>query len=366
MAAKSGRARVNAALVIGRKERDTLHWLMCRRLLVLGQDPPGLARKEGVGTDELAAEFGEDLRLMEDLGWEPERDVETVELTMPADSLGKTLKRLRRDARRAPCEERHELEAGDSAPERWERFRQAVDTCEELLDVLDSPNRDKDEEPRETACPLATSASELSPYTPVVDGLILEAVDRAECHEGAEEVWVFVVAEHLGFEPTPKTVAALHPQLEDLQRAGSLSRSQAMGRECWGLTATGQEALGKLRDEESIGELPESPQHRAWRHARVEAAVRIEEFKRDMAELWEETERLLIQSTPALSAEWFALCERFRLGGWRLGSAIHCLNEWVEPEDDRPDVDENPGPAPGRRTVAAWNGPKSSEPGGQA
>ncbi|HMJ73332.1 MAG TPA: hypothetical protein VK471_08235 [Solirubrobacterales bacterium] len=251
---------------------------------------------------------------MEDLGWEAERDIETVELTMPGDSLARTLKRLRRDARRAPCEERHELEAKDSDCERWERFRQAV--------------------------------------------------DRAECHEGAEEVWVFIVAEHLGFEPTPKTVAALHPQLEDLRRAGLLSRNEAQGRERWGLTTAGQEELGKRREAGEIGELAESPQHRVWRHARVEAAVRIEEFKREVAELWEETDRLLSQRELVLSTRWFDLSERFRRATWRLGST-HCIDEWVEPEDDEPDVDENPGPAPGRRTVAAWDG-LDSEPGGPA
>lgn len=357
---------MTAALIVGRKDRDTLHWLMCRRLFVLGQDPPGLARKEGVGTDELAAEFGEDLRLMDDLGWEAERDVETVELTMPADSLGRTLKRLRRDARRAPCEERHELEAKDSDSERWERFRQAVDVCEELLDLLDSPHREAVEQPDSTTCLLATAAQELKPYAPVSDGLILEAVDRAECHDGTEEVWVFVVAEHLGFEPTPKTVAALHPQLEDLRRADLLSRSEAQGRERWGLTTAGQEELGKRREAGETGELAESPQHRVWRHARIEAAVRIEEFKREVAELWEETDRLLSQRELVLSERWFDLSERFRQATWRLGSATHCIDEWVEPDDDEPDVDENPGSAPGRRAVAAWGDPHSHEPGGPA
>jgi hypothetical protein len=195
----------------------------------------------------------------------------------------------------------------------------------------------------------------------------LEAIDRAECHERAEAVWVFVVAEHLGFEPTPKTVAALQPQLEDLQRAkGSLSRSETHGRECWSLTAAGQEEVGKLCEEEAIGELPESPQHRIWRHARIEAAVRIEEFKREIGDLWEETDHLLTKWDPPRSAKWFELGERFGRAAWRLGSATHCLNEWVEPEDDEPDVDENPGSAPGRRAVAAWDDPHSSEPGDQA
>lgn len=68
---------MTTTVAIGRKERDTLHWLMARRLFILGQDPPALARIEGVGLDELGEEFSEDLRLMMDVGFEVEDDRET-------------------------------------------------------------------------------------------------------------------------------------------------------------------------------------------------------------------------------------------------------------------------------------------------
>jgi hypothetical protein len=346
---------VSFTIKIGQNERDTLHWLMCRRLFILGQDPPGLARKEGVGTDELAEEFGEDLRLMDDLGWEVEGERGPIALTMPADSLARTLKRLRRDARRAPCEERHELEAKDSDPERWERFRQAVDTCEELLDLLDSPHREEDEEPGSAACPLATAAQDLKPYTPVTDGLVLAALERAELHEREDEVLTYVLSEHLGFEPIPSTNRLLFPRLEGLRRAGLLTTAERRGEPFWSLTSVGRERLANDREAGDGGELPESPQHRAWRHARVKAAVRIEEFRRAQVEAAEEADRLINQYRPAMSAEWFELSERLRWAAWRLASAIYCLNEWVEPDDDSPDVDENPGPSPGRRTTSAWD-----------
>lgn len=50
-----------ATVTIGPKERGSLHWLMVRRLFILGQDPPELARVEGVGLDQLAVELGSDL-----------------------------------------------------------------------------------------------------------------------------------------------------------------------------------------------------------------------------------------------------------------------------------------------------------------
>lgn len=229
--------------------------------------------------------------------------------------------------------------------------------------TVGSPHRADGQPP---VCPLATADLALKPYTPVTDVLIVEAIDRAECHERTQAVPVLVIAEHLGFEATPEAAAALHPRLEDLRHAGSLTQSEVGGQQCWSLADLGQKEIAKRREEGTVYELPESPQHRTWRRARVEAAVRVEEFKLEMGDLWEETDRLLSRRAPVSSHDWIDLGERLGKAAWRLGSAIHCMNEWVEPDDDEPDVDENPGPAPGRRTIAAWGSPDSSEPGGQA
>ena len=355
---------MTATLRIGPKERDTLHWLMCRRLFILGQDPPGLACKEGVSTDDLAEEFGEDLRLMEDLGWEVESDSAAVDLTMPAESLARALKRLRRDARRAPQEEPHELEPKGSDPDRWKRFRQAVDVCEELLDLLDSPHRRGDRGPVSAPCPLAGAEEELKPYAPVPDGLIMAAIARGECHERSPEVWVCVVAEHLGCKPTAKTAAALHPRLEDLRRDGWLNRSEKQDREYWSLTGAGRDELTKRREEGAVGKLPESPQHRAWRKARMGAALRIDGFKSAVGDALEAADGVLTRYGEPASAVWFSLAERLSAAAWRLGSADHCLYEWMEPEDGEADVDERPGPAPGRRTTSAWDQNDTRELGG--
>lgn len=126
-----------AALTIGPRERDVLHALVCRRLFVLGEDPPALARAAGIAVDQLPDEFAEDLRLMEDLGWDAEDARGAVELTMPEADLARTIRRLRRDARRAPSEGRRDREPEETEDERWERFRVAVEVCEELLGLLD-------------------------------------------------------------------------------------------------------------------------------------------------------------------------------------------------------------------------------------
>jgi hypothetical protein len=95
---------LTATLTISARERDTLHGLMFRRLLILAERTSELAKAEGSTVEEVCERFGDDLRLMEEIGWVFEADQESIELAMPHERLAETLKRLRRDARRAPCE----------------------------------------------------------------------------------------------------------------------------------------------------------------------------------------------------------------------------------------------------------------------
>jgi hypothetical protein len=143
---------MTATVTIGPRERDALHGLMLHRLFILGERPLELAGVEGVTVEQLGEEFGEDLRLMEDLGWTFESDRKLIDLTMPPGGLAKTVKRLRRDARRAPSEKRHEREPEETDEERWDRFRRAVDACEEVLDLLDSRSRDEGAQPSAAGC----------------------------------------------------------------------------------------------------------------------------------------------------------------------------------------------------------------------
>jgi hypothetical protein len=216
-----------ATLTIGPRERDVLHALMCRRLFILGQDPPGLARAEGIGTDQSADEFAEDLRLMEDIGWEPEEARGAVELIMSEADLARTIRRLRRDARRAPSEPRREQEPGETDEERWERFRAAVDVCEELLELLDSPSPATAD--GAASCHKPAGDEDLRPYTRPSGALVLAAVERAQRHRRGAEVQAPLVAEHLGFAPTPNTVRQLCPLFENLRRDGGWRADRSPG-----------------------------------------------------------------------------------------------------------------------------------------
>jgi hypothetical protein len=199
------------------------------------------------------------------------------------------------------------------------------------------------------------AGQELGPYTEVADSLILAAVERAVLHEQEDEVLTSELTEHLGFKPEPATNRLLWPRLEGLRRAGLLTTVERRSEPFWSLTDVGRERLASAREAGEVDELPESSQHRAWRHARVKAAVRIEGFESDLLHAAEEAYHLIYQPGSPTSEEWFELSERLRLACWRVASATYCLTEWVEPDDEFPDEDENPGPRPGRRAAWAWD-----------
>jgi hypothetical protein len=199
------------------------------------------------------------------------------------------------------------------------------------------------------------AGQELGPYTEVEDTLIFAAVERAVLHEQEDEVLTSELTEHLGFKPEPDTNRLLWPRLEGLRRAGLLTTTERRGEPFWSLTDVGRERLASAREAGEVGDLPESPQHRAWRRARTKAAVRVEGFRSDMYDVLQEAGDLIGQYRPLMSRECFELSEHLRLASWRFASATYCLAEWLEPEDDRSDVDENPGPRPGRRATWAWD-----------
>jgi hypothetical protein len=125
-------------LMIGANERNILHRLMLNRLFVLGERPDELARMQGISTLELGREFGEDLELMRDLGWLCGGDLgQSVALHRPPEPLAKALRRLGEDARPASEELRVELDSTETAEERRDWFQLAVNTCNELLGMVE-------------------------------------------------------------------------------------------------------------------------------------------------------------------------------------------------------------------------------------
>jgi len=342
---------------IDRRQREGIYELIRNHLGSVGDLWNALEQAEDFAkAEQLGREFAEDFRLLADVGWAESERRRRFELTMPPHDLTELLRRLRDEAAALLAE-------SDDSPddaETNERLHCGHAACEELLARIESPAAE-DEEENLPLAPISgvsaerTRSHELTAYAPVTDGFILAALERAELHEQGEAVLTDVLTEHLGFEAVPSNNRHLWPRYEKLRCAGLLTMTEPRGEPLWSLTAVGRERLAGERDAGEIGELPEAPQHRAWRHARVEAAVRIEGFKEELTQAVEAAETLINQYRPVMSAQWLELSERLRFASWRFASATYCLTEWPEPEDADPDPDEHPGPRPGRRAIEAWN-----------
>jgi hypothetical protein len=193
------------------------------------------------------------------------------------------------------------------------------------------------------------AACELGRYRPVSELQVLAAVERARRH--GDRVDHHDVAEHLGFERGGATTRSLRPQLEALRDDGSLATERYQQTELWTLTPRGRGRLGAARRRGALDPLPESPQHRTWRHAREEAAIRLEGICGAVLTALQEADEVMGggESRPGDSTRHFEVGERLEREFWRLGVAIHCLREWPEPDDGKRDLDSG-GPI-GRRNV---------------
>ncbi len=161
------------------------------------------------------------------------------------------------------------------------------------------------------------------------DDLVLAAVERAERHRErqGEGVMMSDIAEHLGFVHGSWTTRRLRPQIEVFIAAGLLVRSRRHGVVVWALTSSGRRRIEQAGG--AVG-LPESPQHREWRHARALAAERIDGVCERASGVLEEAMDAL-DSEGVRSDAWFALAERLQSACWQFGSVTYCLSEWPEP-----------------------------------
>jgi hypothetical protein len=117
------------------------------------------------------------------------------------------------------------------------------------------------------------------------------------------------------------------------------------------LTSAGRRLQAKARKSGMVV-LPESPQHRRWRQSRALAGERIDGSRQSLSATLDEA-RALLDAAEVPSDEWFTLAPRLERECWRLASAIYCLREWPEPDDDHADVDD--GEFRGRRNAWQWD-----------
>ncbi len=230
------------------------------------------------------------------------------------------------------------------------------------------------------------SSPDPDPHAPIErppsGALVLAAAARAELHrvearggararvrEAIPGATLPSIAAHLGLSVRSAAAGELRAVLARLACAGSLARGRRHGVEVWTLTEAGRERLRRAG-----ARLPESPQHRTWRTARMLAARELERFASELRGDLEAAEAMLRAERTLHSDAWLELGERLRVGARRIGSALHCLHEWPEPDDGRADVDERrePGDAAleegrrrrlqarrsGRRNVRLWRDPR--------
>jgi hypothetical protein len=192
--------------------------------------------------------------------------------------------------------------------------------------------------------------ADLRPFEPVSDVQILAAIYRAEVHDKHDHASRSDVAAHLGFVHNSWTTRRLRPQLDALRSTGSVRDVRRYGLDLLALTDAGRRALAQAR---STGEvvLPESPQHRRWRHSRTLAGERIDGFRQALRASLAEAGALL-DAAHAPSTNWVEFASRLSRDCKRLGSATYCLFEWPEPDDERADVDDE---IKGRRNVWDWD-----------
>jgi hypothetical protein len=191
--------------------------------------------------------------------------------------------------------------------------------------------------------------ADLARVRPVSDAQILAAIDRAEVHDEQDDASRADIAAHLGFAHNSWTTKQLRPQIDALKAAGRIRDVRRNGLDLLALTDAGRRTLENAQSTGAVV-LPESPQHRKWRHSRTMAGHRIDGFREALRTSMTEVGALLdAEQTP--SDTWFEFGKRLSAECRRLGSATYCLFEWAEPDEARADVDD----VLGRRSVGGWD-----------
>lgn len=128
----------NTTCMIDGDQRDGLYELVRNHLGAVGDLWIALEINGDSATAErLGLEFGEDFRLLEDIGWNGRDGRKAFELTMPAEDLMELLQRLHGEAERVLLESVNERESREEDAATNELFRLGFDACEELLADLD-------------------------------------------------------------------------------------------------------------------------------------------------------------------------------------------------------------------------------------
>jgi hypothetical protein len=123
---------------INRDQRDGIYELVRNHLGGIGDVWIALEENKDFATAErLGLEFGEDFRLLADIGWRPDENRVDFELTMPRHDLTEVPRRLHDEAKKLLVESPSERQSRKEDAESDQRFQTGLDACEEVLIELD-------------------------------------------------------------------------------------------------------------------------------------------------------------------------------------------------------------------------------------
>jgi hypothetical protein len=123
---------------IDRAKRDGIYELIRNHLGAIGDVWIALEQSEDYPVAErLAREFGEDFRLLEDLGWRPREDRDAFELTMATYYLTEVLRRLHGEAQEVLSGSEAERRSQEEDAATDARLQAGLDACETIVAALD-------------------------------------------------------------------------------------------------------------------------------------------------------------------------------------------------------------------------------------
>jgi hypothetical protein len=123
---------------IDRDQREGLYELVRNHLGSIEDFWVALERtRDFAKAEQLALEFAEDFRLLQDIGWGEKDGRETFDLTMPAADLTELLRRLHGEAAQVLIEHGAEAESRRRDADTDLRFQIGHETCERVLADLD-------------------------------------------------------------------------------------------------------------------------------------------------------------------------------------------------------------------------------------
>ncbi len=128
---------------ITKAQRDGIYELVCNHLYGIEDLWIALGRSRDYSTAErLGIEFGEDFRLLADIGWNPDEERDSFELTMPLHDLAELLNRLHDEAKQLLNESPAERQSREEDEATNERLWSGLIACSALLVAIDERGGD--------------------------------------------------------------------------------------------------------------------------------------------------------------------------------------------------------------------------------